>query len=149
MIDRDLMHRLAGIVALLGTAASMLFHGALRPVHASLWAVAAELAFGLVTFILASFGLLLVLGGSRLRDGWKRTCEHAALQREQRTRTTGDFVNDAEAENRRIMAAAAIDPLAFAGGRAAIAAFLVMRAHQAAQEKGVGQAANEKREPGV
>ena len=100
--------------------------------HASGLATGLDAAFRLLMFALASLGLLLVIGGSRLRDGWKRTCEGAAYVRERRVGRDADTLNDVEAENRRIMATAAMDPMAFAGGRAALAAFLVMRAHQAA-----------------
>lgn len=162
MTRRDILHRMAGVVALLGAGASTVLHREVWLAHASGPATGLEAALGLATFVLASLGLLLVLGGSRFRDGWKRNGERAARRREQRNgertarrreqrvRSRQGAVEDAEAENRRIMADAAIDPAALASGRAALATFLVLRARQTAvQSRFVSQTTTQKYEPGA
>lgn len=148
MNRRDILHRLAGVAIMVGAGGSTLLHREVWLAHASGAATGLEAALGLLTFVLASFGLLLVVGGSKLRDGWKRDCDRAARRREQCAKPDmGTF--DREAEDHRIMAAA-MDPMVFAGGRAAVATFLVMRARQAvAQSRYVGRTTTEKSEPGA
>jgi hypothetical protein len=148
MNRRDILHRLAGVALVLGAGASTLLHREVWLAHASGPATGLEAVLGLLTFALASLGILLVIGGARLRDGWKRDCDRAARRREQRVKPDQGTV-DAEAEHRRIMAAA-VDSMAFAGGRAAIATFLVMRARQAALDaRLVRKTTTEKYEPGA
>lgn len=148
MSRRDILHRLVGVAVLLGAGASTLLHREVWLVHASGPASGLEAALGLLTFALASLGVLLIIGGARLRDGWKRDCDRAARCREQRIKPNHDAV-DAESEHRRIMVAA-VDSMAFASGRAAIATFLVMRARQAALDaRLVRKTTTEKYEPGA
>lgn len=148
MSPRDTVHRLVGVSILLGAGASTLLHREVWLAHASGPATGLEAALGLLTFVLASLGVLLIIGGARLRDGWKRDCDRAARRRERRIKPDKGPV-DAEAEHRRIMMAA-VDSMAFAGGRAAIATFLVMRARQAALDaRTVRKTTTEKYEPGA
>ena len=119
MSPRDTVHRLVGVSILLGAGASTLLHREVWLAHASGPATGLEAALGLLTFVLASLGVLLIIGGARLRDGWKRDCDRAARRRERQIKPDKGPV-DAEAEHRRIMMAA-VDSMAFAGGRAAIA----------------------------
>lgn len=129
MNRRDILHRLAGVVVLLGAGASTLVHREVWRDHASGPASGLEAALGLLTFGLASFGILLFIGGARLRDGWKRECDRTACHHEKRIQTNRNSLD--EAEYRRIITEA-VDSMAFPGGRAQIAAFLIMRARLAA-----------------
>lgn len=148
MNRRDILHRLAGVAIILGAGASTLLHREVWLAHASGPATGLEAALGLLTFVLANFGLLLVIGGSKLRDGWKCDCDRAARRREQCSKPDKG-TSDRDAEDHRILAAA-MDPMAFAGSRAAMATFLVMRARQAAApSQYVGRTTTEKYEPGA
>jgi hypothetical protein len=131
MTKRDLRHRLTGVAILLfGAGGSTLLHRQVWEAHAKGPASALEGALGLLTFALGSLGLLLVINGARLRDGWKRDCDRAMRRR---TRHIRPRPRTNQSETRHpFIAAAAMDPMHYAGGRAALAAFLVMRAHQAA-----------------
>jgi hypothetical protein len=82
MNHRDMMHRLTGLVFMAGAGASTLVHRQVWQAHASGPASAMEAILGLLTFFLASLGLLLTINGCRLHDGWKHDCERAVQQRE-------------------------------------------------------------------
>ncbi|WP_068081188.1 hypothetical protein [Novosphingobium rosa] len=130
MNHRDLLHRLAGVAFMAGAGASTCVHRAVWQAHASGPATALEGGLGMLTFFLGSLGLLLLIGGSSLRDGWKRDCEQAARRREGRGAKPAEPL-DPETEHRRTMADA-VHAMAFAGPRAALATCLVMQARQAA-----------------
>jgi len=55
---------------MLGEGASTFVHREARRTHASGSATALEAALGFLTVALAIFGVILFIGGSRLRDGW-------------------------------------------------------------------------------
>lgn len=149
MKRRDVLHRLVGVAILLGAGASTLLHREVWLAHASEPATGLEAALALLTFAMASFGLLLVIGGAKPRDGWVRDCDRATRRREQRAKPGEDIPEDVEAENRRIMAAA-MDPMAFAGCRTALATYLIMRARQTApQAQPPSKTTTEKYEPGA
>lgn len=150
MTRRDILHRLAGAGVLSGAGASTLLHREVWLAHSSGAATGLEAALGLATFVMASLDFLLLLGGSRFRDGWKRDCERLARRRKQQVPADQGAASDLETENRRIMAAAVVDSMAFAGGRAAIASFLVVRAREAAaRARFASQTTTEKYEPGA
>lgn len=148
MNRRDSLHRLAGVAILLGAGASTFLHREVWLIHASGPATGMEFALGLSTFTLASLGVLLVIGGSKLRDGWKRGCDRAERRREQHAKPVRRPF-DAEDE-RRPIAEAALDTMAFADGRAAIATFLIIRARQVAlNARSARKATTEEHEPGA
>ncbi|WP_206245378.1 hypothetical protein [Novosphingobium terrae] len=130
MNRRDLKHRLVGAAFMAGACASTLIHRDVWRAHASGPATVLEGALGMLTFFLGSLGLLLLIGGCRLRDGWKHDGQQAARRRERFASSPAKPL-DPEAEHRRIMADA-VHAMAFAGARASMATFLVMRARQAA-----------------
>jgi hypothetical protein len=130
MTRRDIRHRLIGVAILLGAGGSTLLHRQVWLAHASGPATLLEAALALVTFALGSLGLLLVFNGARLRDDWKRDCNRAARRRRLRAKPARHQRDTGT--QRHLAAAAAMDPTHFAGGRVALAAFLIMRAHQAA-----------------
>lgn len=148
MNRRDILHRLAGVACVLGAGASTLLHREVWLTHASGPATGLEAVLGLLTFVLASAGVLLVIGGAGLRDGWKRGCDRAARRREQHGKPDRNMV-DGAAEHHRVRVAA-VDSMAFADSRAAIGTFLAMRARQAARDAGlVRKTTTEKHEPGA
>lgn len=148
MSRRDTLHRLMGAAILMGAGVSMVLHREVWRAHAAGPATGLEAALGLLTFALASLGLLLLIGGSRLRDGWKRDCGRAARRRGRRAREDRQTPR-AHPEDHRVTATP-LDPMAFGTGRVALATFLVMQARQAAaRTTRANKTTTEKYEPGA
>lgn len=103
----DVLHRLTGVALLCGAGGSASLHRQVWLAHATGPASVLEAGLGLTTFVLACMGLLLLLSGARLRDGWRRDCDRAKHRR-QRTRQAQEGVGALEAEQRRIVQAAAV-----------------------------------------
>lgn len=144
MSRRDILHRLAGIAILFGAGVSMLLYRKIRLDGAGGPVTEPEAALGLLTFTLACLGMMLLIGGARLRDGWRRRRERAIRRRERRAARRYPAPDDEE--NRRLRAAAA-NSMAFKG-RAALATFLVMQERQAPISR-TSAKTSQKYEPGA
>lgn len=75
MTKRDVLWRLAGVAALAGAGGISLLHRELLAEHLSRPATSMEWVLGLLSFLLASFGALLIINGARLREDWVRACD--------------------------------------------------------------------------
>ncbi len=71
MTRRDLAWRLAGMALLGGAGGTSLVHRHVLAAAANRPASAIEIGLGLASFILASFGMLLIINGPHLRDEWR------------------------------------------------------------------------------
>ena len=134
--SRDLRHRFAGVLVLLAAAGSIVLTREAGFVHASGSLTGLEAVFGLLSFVMASLGMLLVIGGTRLRDAWKRDWGRAVRQRRKRKAVACD-VATADAAGQNLHAAAGViapEAMAYAGGRAALATFLIVRARRTSLE---------------
>ena len=149
--SRVLRHRFAGVLVLLAAAGSIVLTREAGFVHASGSLTGLEAVFGLLSFVMASLGMLLVIGGTRLRDAWTRDWERAARQRRKRKAVACD-VGTADAAGQNLHAAAGViapetmapeamareamapEAMAYAGGRAALATFPIVRARRTSLE---------------
>ena len=84
MNRRDLLHRLIGVAALLAAGEAAPWHRQMWNTHAAGPASGLEAALGIMILMLASLGMLLLIHGAKLRDGWVRDCARAAARREAR-----------------------------------------------------------------
>lgn len=122
---RDRLHRLLGFALLAGAGTSTWVHRAVWQAHAEGPATWLEGALAALTLLLGSLGLLLIAGGCRLSDDWRRDGQRAARRRARRV------VHADDPEHRRIAEDAA-HATALHGARVPLAAWLVMRARRAA-----------------
>ena len=127
MDRRDLRSRAAGIAILVGAGAISLAHGAAPVGAATVHASSIDLSLALASFVLACLGLLLIIQGARLRDGWVSACKRAERDR---TALKRDGQKSAVTE---------IDPTVLwdpglGGGRLALSTFLILRAQQQAAQ---------------
>lgn len=127
MNRRDMAWRLGGLVALAAAGGTSLLHRSVLATQVNRPASSLEFVLGLCGFVLASLGVLLLIQGAKLRDGWVRACD-TQQQARGGDRTAATDAEDAQAWK----TAAAADPYALAGGRAALAVFLADRANRAA-----------------
>jgi hypothetical protein len=116
LTKRDILWRLSGLVLFAAAAGSSLIHRHVLSLTANHAASAVEMGLGLTSFVLASFGVLLMMPGAALRDRW--VSERTTRPRV-RTGHRGGHPEDAED----------MDPAIFGSGREAIAALLAHRTH--------------------
>lgn len=127
MNGRDMAWRLGGLLALAAAGGASLLHRSVPATRVGGPVSSLDFVLGLCSFVVASLGVLLLVRGARLRDGWVRACtarRHA--------RGGGDAPEPIAEDERAWTNAIAAYPCALAGGRVAITVFLADRANRAA-----------------
>lgn len=124
---RHLAWRAAGVAVIASAAGVSLLHRHVLEKDIKGPATASEILLSLLGFLLASLGVLLLLQGSKLHEGWVRDCRRV------RADPTDDPTAAAPDGGRTARDTIAADYcMAPPGGRAAIAMFLADRALQTA-----------------
>lgn len=118
----DLACRSTGVLILLSACATGFAHARAAD---SIWSgdgAAAHIALAVAGFTFACLGLLLILKGSRLREGWQAACDEQARRR-------GMEAGEQPAEAAQPDPLLFLDP-GFGGGRLAMTTWLILRAQQ-------------------
>jgi|GEM_PF-6732285 len=114
---RDILWRLSGLALFAAAGASSLIHRHVLSLTANHAASALEMGLGLTSFVLASLGVLLMMYGAGLRDGWVSETHNRPGGR------TGQRGGQPEETEH-------MDPAIFGSDREAIAALLAHRTQE-------------------